>query len=326
MSRLISTHLIAFLACLALVNAAVVHTHGSHSLHKEREEDGAYSPRDKNHIASDEHNAEFDHEAILGSVKTAEEFDHLTKDESIRRLRILLVQMDLNGDGAIDKRELKAWIMRSFKLLSEEEAKERQEDADENEDGKITWEEYITDTYGSDEGDDTLPSYNEQLIADDKVMWDVADTNKDNILEGEEWMAFSHPEENPRMLPTILAQTLKGKDLNHDNAIDFQEYIGERGTEHDKEWLLVEKHKFDHELDSDGDGKLMGAEILSWVVPSNEEIAGEEVDHLFETSDDDQDGILSFDEVVAHHDTFVGSEATDYGDHIHNIHQFTDEL
>lgn len=56
------------------------------------------------------------------------------------------------------------------------------------------------------------------------------------------------------------------------------------------------------------------------------EIAGEEVDHLFETSDDDQDGILSFDEVVAHHDTFVGSEATDYGDHIHNIHQFTDEL
>lgn len=39
---------------------------------------------------------------------------------------------------------------------------------------------------------------------------------------------------------------------------------------HDKEWLLVEKEKFDNEFDKDSDGKLNGAEILSWVVPSNE--------------------------------------------------------
>jgi hypothetical protein len=38
----------------------------------------------------------------------------------------------------------------------------------------------------------------------------------------------------------------------------------------DKEWLIVEKEKFDNEFDKDKDGKLNGAEILSWVVPSNE--------------------------------------------------------
>ena len=36
--------------------------------------------------------------------------------------------------------------------------------------------------------------------------------------------------------------------------------------------------------------------------------------------------ILSFDEVLNNHDLFVGSEATDYGDHLHNLHRFEDEL
>jgi hypothetical protein len=56
------------------------------------------------------------------------------------------------------------------------------------------------------------------------------------------------------------------------------------------------------------------------------EIAEEEVQHLFASSDDDHDELLSFDEVLEHHDTFVGSEATDYGDHLHNIQHFEDEL
>lgn len=56
------------------------------------------------------------------------------------------------------------------------------------------------------------------------------------------------------------------------------------------------------------------------------EIAEEEVSHLFAHSDDDQDDSLSFSEVLEHYDTFVGSEATDYGDHLHNIHHFSDEL
>lgn len=56
------------------------------------------------------------------------------------------------------------------------------------------------------------------------------------------------------------------------------------------------------------------------------EIADEEVDHLFAHSDDDHDNVLSFEEILDHHETFVGSEVTDYGDHLHNIHHFEDEL
>lgn len=56
------------------------------------------------------------------------------------------------------------------------------------------------------------------------------------------------------------------------------------------------------------------------------EIAEEEVLHLFTGSDDDHDNKLSFNEILEHYDIFVGSEATDYGDHLHNIHHFEDEL
>lgn len=56
------------------------------------------------------------------------------------------------------------------------------------------------------------------------------------------------------------------------------------------------------------------------------EIANDEVDHLFAGSDDDHDNRLSFDEILEHYDTFVGSEATDYGDHLNDIERFMDEF
>lgn len=53
------------------------------------------------------------------------------------------------------------------------------------------------------------------------------------------------------------------------------------------------------------------------------DIADQEVDHLVENSDDNRDGKLSIQEIVDHHEIFVGSEATDYGEH---LHKFKDEL
>lgn len=101
-------------------------------------------------------------------------------------------------------------------------------------------------------------------------MWNAADFNNDHILDAREWVAFSHPEEHPAMLPIILEQTLREHDMDGDTFISFQEFVGGKAQEHDKEWLKVEKDKFDHDLDKDGDGKLDKNEILSWVVPSNE--------------------------------------------------------
>lgn len=106
--------MVILIGLVALIESATTHKH-SLETNKERPKDG-YTPKDAGHIGEDgEHNPGFDHEVMLGSVKTAEEFDQLPPDESKRRLRLLVIIIDLNKDGFIDRHELKAHILRSFK-------------------------------------------------------------------------------------------------------------------------------------------------------------------------------------------------------------------
>ena len=56
------------------------------------------------------------------------------------------------------------------------------------------------------------------------------------------------------------------------------------------------------------------------------ETAASEVKHLFASADANEDGLLGFDEILDHHEVFVGSEVTDYGEHLHNLDRFQDEL
>lgn len=175
--------------------------------------------------------------------------------------------MDLNGDKFIERNELKAWILRSFSLLSAEESLDRLQDADSDDDGKVTWEEILHDTYGSDPDDLAI---DEKLVSDDKATFEAADVNKDGYLDTEEFKSYSHPEETPSMFPLLLEQSLAEKDTDKDGSINFQEYLGNRARAEDKEWLVIEKDKFDQDLDKNHDGKLDSSEILSWLVPSNE--------------------------------------------------------
>lgn len=107
------------LGIVDLSNGATTHKHDHHG-HKERLEDGSFSPRDSHHHGDGgEHNVEFDHEAILGiilqsemktaknltysmytvgSVREAEAFDNLSPEESKKRLAVLVTKMDLNSE------------------------------------------------------------------------------------------------------------------------------------------------------------------------------------------------------------------------------------
>lgn len=62
--------IVLILLALAVIepsNGATTHKHDHHG-HKERLEDGSFSPRDTHHHGDGgEHNVEFDHEAILGN-------------------------------------------------------------------------------------------------------------------------------------------------------------------------------------------------------------------------------------------------------------------
>jgi len=211
-----------------------------------------------------------------------------------------------------------------------EDSKDRFEDADENMDGMVTWAEYKAEEYdfGEDDVDLEDPEMAEEwkLMEEDRFLFMAADVSGDGSLDVKEFLSFSHPEEDPAMRPHVLAQVLKEKDTDKDGELSFQEYVGDRGQGKDKEWLISEKERFDSELDKNGDASLNTEEILAWIIPSNEEIATDEVDHLFSGADEDGNEQLTFEEVLNNHDLFVGSEATDYGDHLHNLHKFEDEL
>lgn len=306
-------------------------THGG----REREDDGAYSPRDKLHGEGDKHNSKFDHEAILGSEKEVEEFEHLSPDVAKERLRKLAVKMDRNLDGKIDKKELQAWILRSFRMLSQEESTERFDDNNENGDDFVTWAEYKANEYEDledlEDGDTSDPSKLEDIsmMEEDKLLFFSADVNGDEKLDRKEYVAFSHPEDHPHIMRTpVIQSAMKSKDLNQDGKLDFQEFVGDRGKDQDKDWLVSEKERFDTDLDENKDGILDENEVYAWLVPDNEDVAKEEAEHLFAGTDDDHDDFLSFEEIVGHHDIFTGSEATDFGEHLtsHQMERFDDEL
>lgn len=111
-----------------------------------------------------------------------------------------------------------------------------------------------------------------ELLEEDKVLWQAADVNNDGLLDAQEYAAFNSPEEFPHMHDILVKQLMTRRDRNKDGFIDFAEYISdERGEVPDgrSEQYLSEKEKFDKDYDRNGDKKLDWAECLDWIVPNN---------------------------------------------------------
>ncbi|XP_029848832.2 reticulocalbin-2 [Ixodes scapularis] len=321
---------VVFYLCLCVLEVSShVHTHPkSDHANGEREQDGNFASRAQNHLRDDIHETDFDHEAILGSRDAADEYDQLSPEEAKRRLQELAVKMDKDGDGYVDRTELIEWILRSFKLLTQEEAAERFEDEDKDGDGKVTWDEHVREAFGSSHRDaDPNEEDDLRLMEEDDRYFKAADANKDGALDKEEFPKFSHPSEFPEMQNILYEETMKKKDADRDGYLSLEEFASEDADKPlTSEQFLVEKERFEMDYDRNGDKKLDKQETLNWLLPGNEEIAEQEADHLLENGDTDKDGKLSIREIVDHHDLFVGSEATDYGEHLHNTSRFTDEL
>merc|ERR1712203_477364 len=171
-------------------------------------------------------------------------------------------------------------------MLSQEESTERFEDNNEDDDDFVTWDEYKANEFEDleDLGDGAVPDASKlediSMMEEDKVLFFAADVNGDKKLDRKEYVAFSHPEDNPHIMRTpVIQSVMKSKDKNNDGKLEFQEFIGDRGKDQDKEWLKGEKERFDTDLDENKDGVLDENEVYAWLVPDNEEVAQEEADH-----------------------------------------------
>ncbi|KAI1724775.1 EF-hand domain pair domain-containing protein [Ditylenchus destructor] len=256
------------------------------------------------HEKSSSHDDKFDHQAILGSQKAAEEYGDLSPEEAKKRLKVLARDhIDKNKDGFVTEEELTDWVKHSLISLDKEETEERFDEIDADKDGFITWGEYIQESFGVEPED-------MKLMTEDRKYFGAADSDRDMKLSKDEFAAFQNPEH---------FNTLKEKDIDKDGKIDLKEFLGDTFDQPSSEWYITEKTRFTEEYDKDQDGFLTGNEIKEWLVPDIHQTARQEARHLIKMSDTDKDGELSIQEIVEAHKTFVGSEATSYGEKLVDI-------
>ncbi|XP_052775237.1 calumenin-like isoform X1 [Mya arenaria] len=284
----------------------------------------------QDHEKDGHHNIHFDHEAILGSYKLEQEFDELEPEEAKRRLGLLFQKMDKDHDMFVNKDELVDWIMMSFKLLDEEEAVEDLEENDQDGDGQLTWVEYLKGHFAytpedikemRKNGRDDIQTFL-LTVDEEERKFKAADMNKDGILTREEFVAFYHPYNYEHMHIIELQRVMREHDKNKDGFLSLEEYLGSNSQ--DKDWEIVEKERF-AEFDRNKDELLNFDEIKPWVLTDNRDEAVEEAEHLFQTADLNGDNRLTEREMVDAHEEFVGSQATDYGHHLHFV-KHVDEL
>merc|ERR1711931_19160 len=111
-----------------------------------------------------------------------------------------------------------------------------------------------------------------------------------------------------------------GVDSDGDGRVSLVEFMADYMTKptdglefYGEDHIEQEKDKFKEDFDINGDGYLEGEELSLWLGPDNTEIAIEETEHLIDMCDDDKDGKLTISEILANHEVFLDSDATEYG-------------
>lgn len=142
--------------------------------------------------------------------------------------RLIFDKIDSNKNGIIEPYELKKWIRwtQTKYIVADGETQWRIHNPERKE--KLTWNEYRKTTYSFlDEENQESNDYKtySRMIERDRRRWALADTNKDEALNQEEFLNFIHPENSPQMHSIIILETIEDIDKDGDGRISLEEYI-----------------------------------------------------------------------------------------------------
>lgn len=259
------------------------------------------------------------HKAFLGKLK--DDYDHLSVEESIRRLRLLAPHIDINKDGFISPKELEIWVRDKYtSLLESDDVDFKFREMDFIHDNLVTWHEYTMRHYGfnntaTDDFTMELKKHFGDYVKRDERRWKYADVDEDNVLNLEEFHMFFKPNKYAEMMDVVAMEELEHYDIDKDGFLSMEEYIKAIGM---PSMRPLDEKKFTEELDIDKDGKLNKDEVKIWKTPAIYDKAELESSELINIADDNQDGKLTIDEIVQNHFVFVGSKATISGTMLHD--------
>ncbi|VDP60603.1 unnamed protein product [Schistosoma mattheei] len=161
------------------------------------------------------------------------------------RLHMYFKKIDTNSNGFIEDDELASWIYKTYESLDREHAKKQLTRFDVNEDGKVSFEEYINQTYETSEEelrhskDDKSSKFIlevsgeillilrgcvYQLLKDERLRFNFADKDNDGLLSLEEFTLFLRPENYEDMANYELQKTFSSFDQNGDGIITKDEF------------------------------------------------------------------------------------------------------
>ncbi|VDD80208.1 unnamed protein product [Mesocestoides corti] len=282
------------------------------------------SEHDHNENNPELHNLQYDHEAFLGK-ELAAEFDKLTDKESKERLRQIFSKIDQDGDKSVSEAELKRWISFVSRTAIFADANRHWKNLNANKNEPLEWNDYLEKTYGIEEEIFSDPERQQQYVKmkrDDERRWRVADMDFDKKLSLDEYSAFLHPQDYPRMRDVVIEETLSSVDKDHDGYISIEEYLADLAKSYGRafdpkapldDWAQKEKEQFLKHRDKNGDKRMDRHEVGEWIMPTDYDPVEAEAKHLIYHADDDKDGKLQEKEVLEHHALFVGSQALNYG-------------
>ncbi|XP_077373047.1 reticulocalbin-2 [Festucalex cinctus] len=288
------------------------------------------SHKNDDHLGQQLH-SERDMNVLLGE-KDPEELTKLSPEEQRKKMMEIVKRIDKNADKHLSPEEIALWIQHVYRKYALDDAEERFAEFDTNKDGVVSWEEYNMAVH------DKLFNFDESTILDDpeqesvrhlhlkeRRRFNFADLDGTPGLNVTEFLAFTHPSEVDHMADFAIEDVLNDYDLDQDGLISLKEFIGDIRSEEDapSQWEVEETVRFKDLYDQDKDGKLNREEQLRWIAPNSYGAAREEALHLIKEMDQDGDGQISEGEVLKNQDTFLNSEVTDYGRHLHSSH---DEL
>ncbi|XP_029008529.1 reticulocalbin-2 [Betta splendens] len=292
---------------------------------------GSHKHLHEDHYTDQQHNPEHDINVLLGDENT-EEIKKLSPTQQRRTMMEIVKKIDTNADNLLSAEEITLWIQHVYRKYAVDDAKEHFPEYDADGDGVVTWREYNTVAHEQlirfDDGaavEDPEQESLRHLYLKEKRRFDFADVDDTPGLNVTEFLAFTHPSEVDRMADFAIEDVLSEYDTDKDGFISLREFIGDiRGDEESpSQWEIEETVRFKDLYDQDKDGKLNREEQLRWVAPNSYGSAREEALHLIKEMDLDGDGQISQSEVLKNQETFMNSEVTDYGRHLHVSH---DEL